>query len=65
VIWTDQDKNNGIHVADLATGKKMRGILHPPFGQANDVISYDKAQCYFVYIMSMTYCKKSLQIPKG
>lgn len=43
VIWTDQDKNNGIHVADLATGKKMRGILHPPFGQANDVISYDKA----------------------
>lgn len=42
VIWTDQDKNNGIHVADLATGKKMRGILHPPFGQANDVISYDK-----------------------
>ncbi|XP_052104944.1 low-density lipoprotein receptor-related protein 4-like isoform X2 [Mytilus californianus] len=43
LIWTDQDKNNGIHVADISTGKKMRGILHPPFGQANDVISYDKA----------------------
>lgn len=48
LIWTDQDQNNGIHVADLSTGQKMRGILHPPFGEANDVISYDEAnQPYF------------------
>ncbi|XP_033760426.1 LOW QUALITY PROTEIN: low-density lipoprotein receptor-related protein 4-like [Pecten maximus] len=41
IIWTDTDKMNGIHVADLSTGIKKRGILHPQVGVSADVITYD------------------------
>ena len=32
---------NGIHIADIQTQKKVRGILHPQTGHALDVIAYD------------------------
>ena len=42
VIWTDQGDMNGIHVGDIITKNKVRGILHPQTGVAYDVISYDE-----------------------
>lgn len=32
---------NGIHIADIQTQNKVRGILHPQTGHALDVIAYD------------------------
>ncbi|OWF40871.1 low-density lipoprotein receptor-related protein 4-like [Mizuhopecten yessoensis] len=43
IIWTDTDKMNGIHVADLNTGTKKRGILHPQVGVSADLITYDQS----------------------
>ncbi|KAJ8310212.1 hypothetical protein KUTeg_012077 [Tegillarca granosa] len=42
LIWTDSGDMNGIHVADMLTLTKKRGILHPQVGKAGDVILYDK-----------------------
>lgn len=41
LVWTDQNDMNGIHMADIQTQNKIRGILHPQTGQALDVIAYD------------------------
>nr|XP_022289400.1 low-density lipoprotein receptor-related protein 4-like [Crassostrea virginica] len=41
LVWTDQNDMNGIHIADIQTQKKVRGILHPQTGHALDVIAYD------------------------
>ena len=32
---------NGIHVARLDTGRKVRGIVHPNYGLAADLITFD------------------------
>ncbi|KAK3090942.1 hypothetical protein FSP39_015919 [Pinctada imbricata] len=42
LIWTDQGDMNGIHIADIVTKRKMRGLLHPRTGVAHDVITFDK-----------------------
>lgn len=41
IVWTDQNDMNGIHIADIQTQNKVRGILHPQTGHALDVIAYD------------------------
>ncbi|XP_048744811.2 low-density lipoprotein receptor-related protein 4-like isoform X2 [Ostrea edulis] len=41
LVWTDQNDMNGIHIADIQTQNKVRGILHPQTGEALDVIAYD------------------------
>ncbi|XP_061194926.1 low-density lipoprotein receptor-related protein 4-like [Saccostrea echinata] len=41
LVWTDQFDMNGIHIADMQTKNKVRGILHPQTGIALDVIAYD------------------------
>ena len=41
VVWTDHGERNGIHAGILLTGEKVRGVVHPGIGSANDVITYD------------------------
>ena len=41
VIWTETGDHNGIHAGLKHTGEKIRGIVHPGVGTANDVITFD------------------------
>ena len=41
VVWTDRGERNGIHAGILLAGEKVRGVVHPGIGSANDVITYD------------------------
>ncbi|CAH1782417.1 unnamed protein product [Owenia fusiformis] len=43
ILWTDQDSQNGLHIALIEDGVKIRGILHPGIGKAYDVITYDES----------------------
>lgn len=44
---------NGIHVARLDKMRKVRGIIHPSYGDASDIITFDplaqpKLKCEFM-----------------
>ncbi|KAK7474594.1 hypothetical protein BaRGS_00034178 [Batillaria attramentaria] len=41
LLWTDTDEMNGIHMARIDLGRKVRGIIHPKYGVASDVITFD------------------------
>ena len=41
IIWTETGRRNGIHAGLKDTGDKIRGIIHPGLGTANDVITFD------------------------
>ncbi|KAL3846516.1 hypothetical protein ACJMK2_017496 [Sinanodonta woodiana] len=41
VFWTDSGDMNGIHAARIDSEEKVRGILHPHVGLAQDVITFD------------------------
>ena len=41
LVWTDQNARNGLHVGTKDTGEKIRGIVHPGIGVANDVLTFD------------------------
>lgn len=41
IIWTDQGRRNGIHAALKTTGEKIRGLVHPTVGDANDILAFD------------------------
>ncbi|KAK7090164.1 hypothetical protein V1264_009998 [Littorina saxatilis] len=42
LLWTDTDDMNGIHIARMDTERKVRGIIHPNYGEAADIITFDK-----------------------
>ncbi|ESO92872.1 hypothetical protein LOTGIDRAFT_162349 [Lottia gigantea] len=41
LLWTDSGDMNGLHVARLDKKTKERGIIHPGYGVATDLITYD------------------------
>lgn len=41
ILWTDTEDMNGIHMARIDLGRKVRGIIHPKYGVAADVITFD------------------------
>ncbi|XP_025079316.1 low-density lipoprotein receptor-related protein 4-like isoform X1 [Pomacea canaliculata] len=41
LLWTDKGEMNGIHVARLDKMRKVRGIIHPSYGDASDIITFD------------------------
>ncbi|XP_064614875.1 low-density lipoprotein receptor-related protein 6-like isoform X2 [Liolophura sinensis] len=43
IFWTDRDERNGVHVAIVDSGKKVRGIIHPVVGVATDIIAFSES----------------------
>ncbi|XP_046577867.1 low-density lipoprotein receptor-related protein 4-like [Haliotis rubra] len=41
ILWTDRNDMNGIHMARLDKEEKIRGILHPHYGIAQDLVTFD------------------------
>ncbi|KAL8597479.1 hypothetical protein ACOMHN_047706 [Nucella lapillus] len=41
LLWTDSKDMNGIHMARVDAKQKVRGIIHPDYGQAADLVTVD------------------------
>ncbi|XP_036362725.1 low-density lipoprotein receptor-related protein 4 isoform X3 [Octopus sinensis] len=66
LIWTDYTTSrNGIHVARLDSLDKVRDIMHPEFGRARDLLTFDASnQPDFETACADGSCKH-LCLPKG
>ena len=63
VLWTDADDMNGIHVARMDTERKVRGIIHPNYGVAADLITFDpllqpdlQCECSHLHLLPAGIC---------
>ncbi len=41
ILWTDRKEMNGLHMARLDKEEKIRGIIHPKYGIAEDLVTFD------------------------